>query len=298
MPTMHAMRCEAPGRLLEPVALALPLPGPGEVLVEVRACGVCRTDLHLVDGELANARYPVIPGHEIVGTVVASGRGVTGPAQGSRVGVPWLGGTCGHCRYCVSGHENLCPDAQFTGCTRDGGYAEYAVVDARFAFPLPASYGDCEAAPLLCAGLIGYRTLRMAGDPRTVGIWGFGAAAHLVAQVAVAEGREVFAFTRPGDARSQGLSQGALTLEQALEAPLTDPNTPSIYEPIRAAIQRCYQKRPAGVKMPGDPPDKAPLPDIDPFRFPGNQAGGGRSVKALAVMGHSAEPAAFVAISR
>ncbi len=207
MPTMEAMRCEGPGRALVRRTLQVPEPGPGELLVQVRACGVCRTDLHLVDGELDVARYPVTPGHEIVGEVVAHGPGTLAPAIGTRVGVPWLGGTCGRCRYCTAGQENLCPEAEFTGCTRDGGYAEYVVASARYAFPLPAAYDDRTAAPLLCAGLIGYRAYRMAPDARRIGIYGFGAAAHLIAQVAVAEGREVLAFTRPGDHAAQAFAR-------------------------------------------------------------------------------------------
>jgi propanol-preferring alcohol dehydrogenase len=204
---MQAMRCEAPGRPLERRTLPVPVPGAGELLIEVRACGVCRTDLHLVDGELANARYPVIPGHEIVGTVVAHGPGAAGALPGARVGVPWLGATCGRCRYCETGRENLCPQAEFTGCTRDGGYAEYALVDARYAFALPSSYDDRTAAPLLCAGLIGYRAYAMVPDAESIGIYGFGAAAHLIAQIAVAEGRRVFAFTRPADLAAQAFAR-------------------------------------------------------------------------------------------
>jgi propanol-preferring alcohol dehydrogenase len=250
MPTMYAMRCEAPGRPLEPGTFALPEPAPGELLLEVRACGVCRTDLHLVDGELASARYPVIPGHEIVGTVVAFGPGVTGPAQGSRVGVPWLGGTCGHCRYCTSGHENLCPDAVFTGCTRDGGYAEYAVVDTRFAFPLPASYDDREAAPLLCAGLIGYRAYAMASDADVLGVYGFGAAAHLIAQIAIAEGRRVFAFTRPGDEPAQAFARklGVAWAGGSDEPPPAPLDAALLFAPVGALVPAALAAtRPGGT---------------------------------------------------
>lgn len=208
---MYAMRCEGAGRPLAMRTLPRPEPGPGQVQVRVRACGVCRTDLHLVDGELPAAKIPVIPGHEIVGVIAAHGPGVDAPALGARVGVPWLGYTCGHCRYCASGRENLCADARFTGCQQDGGYAEYAIADARYVFPLPGGYDDLHAAPLLCAGLIGYRAYRMAGDARTLGLYGFGAAAHLVAQIALAQGRTVYAFTRPGDRDAQAfaLSVGA-----------------------------------------------------------------------------------------
>ena len=192
--------------------LPVPVPGPRQVLLEVRACGVCRTDLHVVDGELANPMLPVIPGHEIVGIVRALGSHVDGaqPARGGRplalgerVGVPWLGHTCGHCRFCLSARENLCDEPGFTGYTLNGGYAEYAVADADYCVRLPAGYSDEAAAPLLCAGLIGYRSLRAAGDAKKLGIYGFGAAAHLVAQIALAQGREVYALTRPGDNAAQ-----------------------------------------------------------------------------------------------
>jgi len=180
-----------------------PAPGAGELLIDVRACGVCRTDLHVVDGDLDHPKRPVIPGHEIVGTVAAFGAGVTGFAPGDRVGVPWLGHTCGHCRFCADGRENLCDTPGFTGYTIDGGYATRTVADARYCFHLPRQYSDVEAAPLLCAGLIGYRSLAMAGDAQRIGIYGFGAAAHIVAQVARHQGRTVYAFTRPGDAAAQ-----------------------------------------------------------------------------------------------
>ena len=203
----RAMRLEAPGRPLVPHEGPVPEPAAGEVLVRVRACGVCRTDLHLRDGEVV-ARLPVVPGHEVVGEVVAAGPGVEALAVGDRVGIPWLGGTCGACRYCRSGRENLCEAPVFTGATRDGGYATHACADARFVLPLPPAAGwtDAEAAPLLCAGLIGWRALRLAGDPAVLGLYGFGAAAHLVAQVARAEGRTVFAFTRPDDGEAQALA--------------------------------------------------------------------------------------------
>jgi propanol-preferring alcohol dehydrogenase len=197
------MRLHAPHRALELEDVASPAPGPGEILLRVSACGVCRTDLHIVDGELEGGRLPVVPGHEIVGTVAARGAGAERFSEGERVGVPWLGWTCGRCEHCRAGRENLCGEARFTGFHRDGGYAEYALADERFCFALPAAFGDSEAAPLLCAGLIGYRALSMAGDARRVGIYGFGAAAHIVAQVAAFQGRELYAFTRPGDAPAQ-----------------------------------------------------------------------------------------------
>ncbi len=200
---MKAMLLDAPGQPLRSAEVPDPVPGPGELLLRVSACAVCRTDLHVIDGDLPRPKLPLVLGHEIVGVVEAVGAGEVPFAAGDRVGVPWLGSTCGTCRFCREGSENLCDDARFTGYDRDGGFAEKAVADARFAFRVPDAFADVEAAPLLCAGLIGHRTLRMAGDPRTVGIWGFGAAAHLVAQVARFEGREVFAFTRPGDAGAQ-----------------------------------------------------------------------------------------------
>ena len=197
---------------LEQTEREVPIALPGEVLVRVRACGVCRTDLHLVDGELANIELPIIPGHEVVGVVEKLGDGVEHLAVGDRVGIPWLGHTCGVCEQCKNGRENLCPDARFTGYQTDGGYADYIVADARFAFKLPEGYTDAEAAPLLCAGLIGYRAYRMTGEPRRLGLYGFGAAGHILAQVALRQGREVFAFTSPGDedalafARSVGVT--------------------------------------------------------------------------------------------
>jgi len=204
---MRAMRLHAPRRALELDEVAAPEPGAGEVLLEVRACGVCRTDLHIADGELEGGRLPIVPGHEIVGIVTARGEGAERFAAGARVGVPWLGWSCGECDHCRAGRENLCDRARFTGFDRDGGYAEYAIADERFCFALPSGYGDAEAAPLLCAGLIGYRALAMAGGARRVGIYGFGAAAHIVAQVAAWQGRELYAFTRPGDADAQAFAR-------------------------------------------------------------------------------------------
>jgi len=203
---MLAMVLERPGTPLRPVRLPERAPGPGEVLVKVAACGVCRTDLHVVDGDLAELKLPIVPGHEIVGRVAALGDGVDRFRLGDRVGIPWLGGTCGACGYCRSGRENLCDAPRFTGYQIDGGYAEHATADARYCFPLPEGYGDVAAAPLLCAGLIGYRALAMVGEARQLGIYGFGAAAHIVAQVARFEGRTVYAFTRPGDADAQAFA--------------------------------------------------------------------------------------------
>jgi len=204
---MRAMRLHSAHEKLRCDQVPVPKPGPGQVLVKVRACGVCRTDLHIVDGELTEPKLPLVPGHEIVGTVEALGPGVGQHQVGARVGVPWLGASCGECEFCRRGEENLCAGARFTGYQIDGGYAEYALADARFCFALPARYDDRSAAPLLCAGLIGFRSLRFAGDARRLGIYGFGAAAHIVAQVACAEGREVYAFTRSGDAPAQALAR-------------------------------------------------------------------------------------------
>jgi len=201
---MLALRIESSGAPLAPVRVPVPEPGPGELRIEVAACGVCRTDLHLLDGELPQARYPRVPGHQIVGRVDALGEGAEGFSPGDRVGVAWLASACGRCRFCREGRENLCVEARFTGCHRDGGFAEYAVADARFCLALPDAAGDAaELAPWLCAGAIGYRCLRAAGDPERLGLYGFGAAAHLLAQLARSEGRRVFAFTRPGDLEAQ-----------------------------------------------------------------------------------------------
>jgi propanol-preferring alcohol dehydrogenase len=208
---MRAALLRAQGRPLEIAAVPLPVLLPGQILVRVRSCGVCRTDLHVVDGELPNPKLPLIPGHQIVGVVVEAGEGVEGVAPGDRVGIPWLGAVCGKCRYCLSGRENLCALARFTGYQIDGGFAEYALAGAGFCFPIPEGYPDAQAAPLLCAGLIGYRALRMAGEVERLGLYGFGAAAHIVIQVARSRKTRVFAFTRPGDEEAQrfALSLGA-----------------------------------------------------------------------------------------
>ena len=204
---MKAMVLYTQRQPLRATDLPTPKPGPGEVLLQVRACAVCRTDLHVVDGELAHPKLPLVPGHEIVGVVREKGAEVERFEVGDRVGVPWLGWTCGVCEYCRTGRENLCDQARFTGYTRDGGYAEYTVADQRYCIPLPESYADAEAAPLLCAGLIGYRSLAKTGEARRVGIYGFGAAAHIIAQVARFQGREVYAFTKRGDREGQGFAR-------------------------------------------------------------------------------------------
>ncbi len=226
---MRAMLLETANRPLREAALDRPVPTTGQVLIRVRACAVCRTDLHVRDGELPNPKLPLVLGHEIVGIVAALGDGVARLAVGDRVGVPWLGWTCGACRYCRSGRENLCDQAKFTGYTLDGGYAEYTVADERFCFPIPDGLADAQAAPLLCAGLIGYRSLRAAGDAERLGLYGFGAAAHIIAQVAAHQGRRLFAFTKPGDTTGQAFAR-SLGAEWAGDA------TQPVPEPLDAAI--------------------------------------------------------------
>ncbi|HEX7842014.1 MAG TPA: zinc-dependent alcohol dehydrogenase family protein [Kofleriaceae bacterium] len=218
--------------------LPVPVPGPGELQIAVEACGVCRTDLHIVDGELTEPKLPLVPGHQIVGTVSALGDGVTGFSLGDRVGVPWLGWTCGRCVYCTTGRENLCRSARFTGYHRDGGYAEAAVADARYVFPLPPGYSALEAAPLLCAALIGYRAFRLAGDGPRLGLYGFGAAGHLVAQLARHLGREVYAFTRPGDTRGQDFARslGAVWAGGSDEPPPVPLDAAILFAPVGALV--------------------------------------------------------------
>jgi len=232
----------------------VPAPGPGEVLVRVRACGVCRTDLHIADGELPEPKLPLVLGHQVVGVVVEAGREVQGLRVGDRVGIPWLGWTCGECGYCRRGLENLCRRAQFTGYHRDGGFAEYAVADARYAFPLPEGYDDLHAAPLLCAGLIGYRCLRVAGEGERLGLYGFGAAAHLIAQVAAYQGRRVFAFTRPGDVEAQAFARelGAVWAGGSDELPPEPLDAAVVLAPVGAlVVQALRATAPAGVVVCG-----------------------------------------------
>ncbi|HEX6002483.1 MAG TPA: zinc-dependent alcohol dehydrogenase family protein [Burkholderiales bacterium] len=244
---MRAMLLDRAREALRAAAVALPVVHAGQVLIRVRACGVCRTDLHVVDGELQDPKLPLIPGHEIVGEVVACGAGVERFRVGDRVGVPWLGYTCGICRYCTSGRENLCERARFTGYHIDGGYAEYTCADARYCFAIPAQYDDVAAAPLLCAGLIGYRALVMAGDAERLGLYGFGAAAHIIAQVARHQGRRVYAFTRPGDgaahdfARALGAvwagDSGAMPPEPLDAAILFAPVGALVVDALRATVK-------------------------------------------------------------
>jgi len=235
---MRSMRLEAPRRALVEVRTPDPEPGPGEVLLEVAACGVCRTDLHVADGDLPPVRSPVIPGHEIVGRVLRTGPGARRFRPGDRVGVPWLGWTCGACEACRSGRENLCDRARFTGWHLDGGYADRAVADERYAFPLPAAYGDAEAAPLLCAGLIGYRSWAPVRGAARLGLYGFGAAAHIVAQMARHAGQEVFAFVRPGDqeARAFALDLGAAWAGGSDEAPPRPLDAAILFAPVGALV--------------------------------------------------------------
>jgi propanol-preferring alcohol dehydrogenase len=235
---MRALILDAPRAPLREADLAVPDPGPEQLLIRVRACGVCRTDLHVVDGELPQPKLPLVPGHEIVGTVERRGERAERFAVGARVGVPWLGQTCGACSYCRAGRENLCDRARFTGYTLDGGYAEYTLADQRYCFAVPASYGDVEAAPLLCAGLIGYRSLVLAGDARRLGIYGFGAAAHIIAQVARYQGRQVYAFTRPGDADGQRFARelGAAWAGDSTTLPPEELDAALLFAPVGALV--------------------------------------------------------------
>ncbi len=230
---MRAMVLEAPGTPLRASDLPVPTPGDGEVLVRVHACGVCRTDLHVVDGELPEPKLPLVPGHQIVGRVEEASSGVETLAAGDRVGIPWLGWTCGECRFCRAGRENLCDRARFTGYQLDGGYAEWTTADNRYCFPIPEGYPDLQAAPLLCAGLIGYRSLTLAGDGERLGLYGFGAAAHIVIQVARWQGRRVFAFTRAGDEAAQRFSRelGAEWAGDALAPPPEELDATIIFAP-------------------------------------------------------------------
>jgi len=233
-----AMLLDASGQALRLGELAVPQPGPRQLLLRVHACGVCRTDLHVADGELLDAKLPLVLGHEIIGTVEEIGAEVEGFVLGQRVGVPWLGHTCGACRYCLSGRENLCEQARFTGYHLDGGYAQYTVADAQYCFALPDAYSDEQAAPLLCAGLIGYRALVAAGEARRLGIYGFGAAAHIVAQVAHWQGREVYAFTKPGDAAGQAFARslGAVWAGGSDALPPVELDAAILFAPVGALV--------------------------------------------------------------
>jgi propanol-preferring alcohol dehydrogenase len=238
---MHAMVLEAPGTPLVPRELATPVPGPGQVRLRVLACGVCRTDLHVVDGELADPKLPLVPGHQIVGRT----------EDGRRLGVAWLGWTCGECRYCAEGRENLCDRARFTGYTLDGGYATDVVADERYCFPIPDGYPDLQGAPLLCAGLIGYRALRLAGDAERLGLFGFGAAAHIVAQVATWQGRRVFAFTRPDDEEAQRFARelGAEWAGSAEATPPDELDAAILFAPVGAHVPAALRATAKGATV-------------------------------------------------
>jgi alcohol dehydrogenase, propanol-preferring len=234
--------------------LARPQPGPDQLLVKIAACAVCRTDLHVVDGELPKPKLPIIPGHEIVGRVVSCGTNIRNFSIGERIGIPWLGWTCGQCRYCRSGHENLCESAKFTGYQINGGYAEYTVADARYCFRIPDNYSDVEAAPLLCAGLIGYRALKMAGDAKRIGIYGFGAAAHIVAQLLRYQGKKLFAFTRAGDTAAQDFAgrMGAMWVGGSDTIPPEELDAAIIFAPIGALVPAALRAiRPGGIVICG-----------------------------------------------
>ena len=290
---MHAMRLLARGAPLTPSEVALPPPASGELLIRVEACGVCRTDLHLIDGELPDIHYPVTPGHEIVGVVTAGGAGETRFAVGDRVGVPWLAWTCGVCPYCRAGMENLCIRARFTGYTRDGGYAQEVLADARYCLPLPANVPAARLAPLLCAGLIGYRAYRKAGDAANLGLYGFGAAAHLLVQIAGHEGRRVFAFTREGDLEGQvfARSLGAVWAGSSAERPPQELDAAILFAPVGALIPAAL----AAVR-PGGRVVCAGIHMSDVPAFPYRLLWGERSVASVANLTR-ADGEAFIALA-
>ena len=276
---MQAMRLLARGAPLALSEVTLPSPAPAEVLIRVEACGVCRTDLHLLDGELPDTHCPVTPGHEVVGIVSARGSGVTRFAIGARVGVPWLAWTCGVCEYCRAGLENLCPQARFTGYTRDGGYAQEVLADARYCLPLPPEVPATALAPLLCAGLIGYRAYREAGEARNIGLYGFGAAAHILAQIARQEGRRVFAFTRAGDTEGQAFARelGAVWAGSSTEPPPEALDAAILFAPVGALIPAAL-----GAVRPGGRVVCAGIHMSDVPSFPYRLLWGERSVASVA----------------
>jgi len=248
---MRAMILERPRQPLRPTELPEPVAGPGQVLISVHACGVCRTDLHIADGELSEPKLPLVMGHQVVGTVVGEGEGAERFAEGQRVGVPWLGWTCGECRYCRGGRENLCDRARFTGYDLDGGYAELAVADERFCFPIPEGYPDEQAAPLLCAGLIGYRALRLVGDAERIGFYGFGASAHILCQVAAHQGRRVFAFTKPGDEEGQAFARelGAEWAGGSDEPPPEEIDGAIVFAPVGSLMTTALRASAKGARI-------------------------------------------------
>jgi propanol-preferring alcohol dehydrogenase len=276
---MEAMVLDRPGGPLVSRTLERPRPGPGQILLRVEACGVCRTDLHIQAGELPRPKLPLVLGHEIVGLVEELGPGASRFASGARVGVPWLGWTCGECRFCRSGRENLCERAAFTGYDRDGGYAEYAVADERYCFALPASYPPVRAAPLLCAGLIGYRSLVAAGDGRRLGLYGFGAAAHIVAQVARHQGRQVFAFTRPGDLEGQRFARtlGAAWAGGSEESPPEPLDAAILFAPVGELVPVALRATDKGGRVVCAGIHMSPIPS-----FPYELLWGERSVRSVA----------------
>jgi propanol-preferring alcohol dehydrogenase len=251
MNAVRAMVLDAPRTPLRDAEVDEPKPGPGQVVARVGACGVCRTDLHVVDGELPDAKLPLVPGHQAVAEVVARGEGAERFGDGDRIGVPWLGWACGQCRYCRSGRENLCDRARFTGYHLDGGYAELVVADEPFCIPLPGEYPDLQAAPLLCAGLIGYRALRMTGDAERLGLYGFGASAHIVCQVALHQGRRVFAFTRPGDAETQAFARelGAEWAGDSGEHPPEELDGAIVFAPVGGLVPEALRATSKGATV-------------------------------------------------
>lgn len=273
-----AMVCDRPGETLRREERNVPTPGDGELSIKVHACGVCRTDLHVVDGDIP-ANYPIVPGHEIVGHVIEIGRNVEGFRPGMRIGVPWLGRTCGECAYCRSGEENLCNNPVFTGATRDGGYATHAIADAHFCFPLPETVGDCEAAPLLCAGLIGWRAYCMAGEGERIGLYGFGAAAHILAQVALNDGRRVFAFTRAGDTAAQefALELGCEWAGSSQETPEIELDAAIIFAPVGALVPAALKAVRKGGRIICAGIHMSEIP-----AFPYSDLWGERSIKSVA----------------
>lgn len=277
--TMRAMVLDSPGRPLRAAALPVPSPGPGQVLIRVRACGVCRTDLHVLDGELRRPKLPLVLGHEIVGAVSRMGSSVEGLSVGDAVGVPWLGYACGRCRWCRGGRENLCPGARFTGYQIDGGYAQYALADARFCLALPRGYTSPAAAPLLCAGLIGYRALSLAGDAKRLGLYGIGAAGHIVLQAARFQGREVYAFTRPGDAKRQAFARrlGAVWAGSSSENAPRKLDAAIIFAPVGALVPAALE----GL-APGGTVICAGIHMSDIPSFPYELLWGERSVRSVA----------------
>jgi propanol-preferring alcohol dehydrogenase len=276
---MKAMILDAQNQLLRLGELPRPRPAADEILLKVHACGVCRTDLHVIDGDLRQPKLPLVLGHEIVGTVVAKGAQVERFVLGQRVGVPWLGRTCGHCRYCVNGRENLCDAAEFTGYTLDGGYAEFALADQRYCFSLPDIYSDAEAAPLLCAGLIGYRALVAAGEARRLGIYGFGAAAHIITQVARWQGREVFAFTKPGDTEGQRFARelGAVWAGDSTAAAPQAMEAAILFAPVGALIPQALRHTAKGGTVVCAGIHMSAIPE-----FPYDLLWGERSVRSIA----------------